>query len=157
MNHLLTALLIALAVAPSFSQDKTDLAACLKAALSSPELAREIAKAWENEEALYLSNGSPQAASTQPLFERLFQELSAEDLSGLDKEVRLLFSEKEPYYLDVGSVMEVGGVFRGDRLSLTLHAGLPRQEDRRRVLWASFVLERQEADWAIIKQYVEVK
>lgn len=156
MNHLLTALLVALAMAPAFSQDKADLATCLKAVLSSPELEREIAKAWQGQDALYISNGNPVALSRQPLFERLFQELSAEDLSGLDKEVRLLFSEKEPYYLDVGSVMEVSGVFRGDRLSLALTAGLT-DENRRKALWGSFVLERQDAGWSIVKQHVEVK
>ena len=133
------------------AQDKADLAQCIKATLAYPEVAEVIRAEWAHQEKVYLRHGAITMANPPP-FTRLFQQVQAADLEGMDFEVHLLQPGEEgfmPSEARDNGIIEISGAFRGDRMSITLFAWHPN--DPRQKLSEAYVLERYEYGWKVVE------
>lgn len=144
--------IIALLALPllAIAQDKTDLAQCIQATLEYPEVAEVLRVEWARQEKVYLRHNAITMANP-PLFTRLFKQLRDADLEGADFDIHLIRPGEEgflPSEARDSGIIEIGGAFRGDRMSITLFAWFPN--DPRQKLSEAYVLERHKDGWKVV-------
>ncbi|MEQ8705010.1 MAG: hypothetical protein RIC19_13880 [Phaeodactylibacter sp.] len=147
-----TLLIIALGALPflATAQDKADLAQCIQATLEYPEVAEVLQSEWAGQEIVYLRHNAI-TMTNPPHFTRLFKQLRDTDLEGMDIDVHLIFPGEEgflPSEARDSGIIEIGGAFRGDRMSITLLAWFPNNP--RQKLTEAYVLERYKDSWKVV-------
>lgn len=151
MKYTLTTIALLTLPLLSLAQDKADLAQCIQSALAYPEVAEVIRSEWVNQEKVYLRH-SAVTMTNPPLFTRLFGQLQNADFKGIDYEVHLVQPGEAgflPSEARDSGIIEIGGAFRGDRMSISLFAWFPNNP--RQKLSEAYVLERYEDGWKVVE------
>ena len=157
MSRYILLLLFPLFGSPLFAQSKTEVAACLRACLLAPELEAAFTQEWGDLRPLYLRKREVASIGNQSIDEQLnqltgadFQGLPWEVIPATPEEILQLPAEEAQF-----GVLEASIGFREEKAVVNFYVNLPN--NARKWLTASFLLQKEDGQWAITQKSVEVR
>lgn len=139
------------------AQGSKDVAACLRASLSVPDMATAFTQEWGELRPLYLRKRAVPGIGERPADEGVNQ-LTAADFEGLpwvvipltEEEIQQLPAEEVQF-----GILEAGIGFRDGQAAANLFISLPLYP--RRWMAASFLLGKEGGEWSVLQQSIEMR
>ena len=157
MYRYLTLLFLAAFTFPGFGQSSTDIVACLRACLQAPEMETAFTQEWGDLRPLYLRKSETPGVIRQPVIDKVehlttadFQGLTWEVIPATKEEITQLPAEEMQF-----GILDANIAFRETRATVNFFVSLPLYP--RKWMTASFLLQKKDAEWAIIQRSVELR